>query len=157
MSKILSFCKEVPLIILFKQFTLSDKILFMKSSNFECCDCKIRFKEKQQEMNQGNLAVTNGKKYLFICDFCPKFFNDRPKDMRETVNSLPHTLVLMILMAKASKSIVGKGENAGNQHFSYSHCFLAIKNKFYFLSHFYLVACKWFDFVAYKCFDFEQV
>ena len=51
---------------------------------------------------------------------------------------------------KPFENIVGKGENAGNQHFSFSHnVFYPTINKFQFLTHFYIVVCK--------CFEFGQV
>ena len=44
---------------------------------------------------------------------------------------------------------MGKGENAGNQHFLlFPHCYLSIQKEFLFSSCIYLVVCKCFQFGA---------
>ena len=49
----------------------------------------------------------------------------------------------MALEKKTSENIVGKGENAGNQHFLlYQQCFLPVPEIFQFFSHIYVVICK---------------
>ena len=46
---------------------------------------------------------------------------------------------------KPFENIVGKAENAGNQHFSFSHNVLyQPQNEYLFLSCIYFVVCKWF-------------
>ena len=45
------------------------------------------------------------------------------------------------------ENIVGKGENAGNQHFPlFPKYFLPIPKRISVLSYIYCVACKWFQF-----------
>ena len=45
------------------------------------------------------------------------------------------------------EKIVGKGENAGNQHFSFSHnVFYPFQNKYQFLKPIYFVICKCSEF-----------
>ena len=56
----------------------------------------------------------------------------------------------MTLKKKPFENIVGKGENAGNQHFLLSHnVFYPSQAKFEFFIHIY--------FVVYKCFQFGPV
>ena len=56
--------------------------------------------------------------------------------------------LLTALYKKSFKNIVGKGENAGNQHFfSFSHnVFYPFQNKFQVFSHIYFVVCRCFQF-----------
>ena len=55
----------------------------------------------------------------------------------------------MTLDKKTFENIVGKGENAGNQHFLFlPQCFFMSQNKLKFFSHVYFVVCK--------CFQFDQ-
>ena len=51
------------------------------------------------------------------------------------------------LKKKAFENIVGKGENAGNQHFPlFQECFLPVPRQISILSHIYFVVCKNFQF-----------
>ena len=55
--------------------------------------------------------------------------------------------LLTILKEKVFENIVGKGENAGNQHFLlFPQCFLIIPNKSHFLSHLSSVVCTCSEF-----------
>ena len=59
-------------------------------------------------------------------------------------NSLPHN---SNLRKKPFENIVGKGENAGNQHFLLCpQCFLPSQVEFLFISYIYNVVCKCFEF-----------
>ena len=54
---------------------------------------------------------------------------------------------LTTLYKKPFENIVGKEENAGNQHFLlFPQRFLPFKNKFQLFSHIYFVVCKCFQF-----------
>ena len=54
----------------------------------------------------------------------------------------------MTLKNKLYKNIVGNGENAANKHFLlFPQCFLTFPNTFNFVSHTYVVVCKWFHFL----------
>ena len=53
----------------------------------------------------------------------------------------------MTLYKNPFENIVGKGENAGNQHFLLSYnVFNPSQNKLQFFSHIYFVVCKCFQF-----------
>ena len=47
---------------------------------------------------------------------------------------------------EAFENIVGKGENAGNQHYLFPKCFYSIKEKLHNLSHYEIIICKCFRF-----------
>ena len=65
--------------------------------------------------------------------------------------TLYHTIPpLKTLKKKPFENIVGKGENAGNQHYSFSHIvFYSSHSKFQSLIYIQIVVCK--------CFQFGQV
>ena len=64
--------------------------------------------------------------------------------------TLYHTILTNDPGKKPSENIVGKGENAGNQHFLiFPQCFLPVLKEFLFLSYIYFAVCK--------CFQFEPV
>ena len=55
------------------------------------------------------------------------------------------------------ENIVGKGENAGNQHFLFSlNVFYPSQSKFQFLSPIYFVVCKFFQFGQVRNFSFDN-
>ena len=61
------------------------------------------------------------------------------------------------LRMKAFKNIVDKGENAGNQHISFSHNFFSPSRiKFLILNHIYFVFCKCFQFGGSKIFSLSK-
>ena len=65
--------------------------------------------------------------------------------LKRGLNSLPHNPTLMPLRKNASKNNLGKGENAGYQHFlRFPKCFYPSKKEFQFLSRIYFVVCKCF-------------
>ena len=68
----------------------------------------------------------------------------------ERVNPLPELLhnpdFVHPWKSKVFENILGKGENAGNQHFLlFPQCFLLFPHKSKFLSHNYFVFCKCFE------------
>ena len=57
-----------------------------------------------------------------------------------------HSRFLTPPKKKSLENIVGKGENAGNQHFLlFPHVLYPSQHKFLFLSHYYFVVCKCFE------------
>ena len=62
-------------------------------------------------------------------------------------NTLSSGNGLTPLEKQAFENIVGKGENAGNQHFLFfRNVFYTSQHEFQFLSHIYFVVCKCFPF-----------
>ena len=62
------------------------------------------------------------------------------------LSTLPQSGVLTTLWKKAFENSVGKGENAGIQHFLfYLQCFFLFPKHFQFLCRLYFIACKCFQ------------